>query len=65
MDKNEHLLKEELKHVVRDLLGSGAVDLVHLLGVRVVGVQAAELEKRNYCTVSFLKKYTHKCLTFF
>ncbi len=38
-------LEEELKHLVRDLLGAGAVDLVDLLRVRVVGVQPAELQR--------------------
>ena len=32
-----------LEHVVGDLLGPGAVDLEHLVGVWVVGVQPSEL----------------------
>ncbi len=37
------LLVEEFEHVFGDLLGPGAVDLVHLLRVGVVRVETAEL----------------------
>ena len=38
------VLVEAFKHVLWDLLRPGAVDFEHLVRVRVVGVQAAELE---------------------
>ena len=37
------LLEKGLEHVLRDLFGPGAVDLVDLLGVGIVGVQATKL----------------------
>jgi hypothetical protein len=37
------LLEESLKHVVRDLFGTGSVDLVDLFGVGIVGVDPTEL----------------------
>ncbi len=41
------LLEEELKHLVGDLLRTGAVYLVHLLSIRVVRVQSTELQWKN------------------
>lgn len=40
---SEDVLEEAVEHLVGDLLGTGPVDLVDLLGVGVVGVEAAEL----------------------
>ena len=39
----KNLLEESFEHVVGDLLGPGSVDLVDLLGVRVVSVESPEL----------------------
>jgi hypothetical protein len=39
----KNLLEESFEHVVGDLLGPGSVDLVDLLGVRVVSVKSPEL----------------------
>ena len=40
---NENSLEESFEHIVGHLLGPGPVDLVDLLGVRVVSVQTPEL----------------------
>ena len=41
------VFEEGVEHLVGDLLGAGPVDLVHLLGVGVVGVETPEGEDRG------------------
>ena len=42
-EMKQNSLEEGLEHVIRHLLRPGAVDLVDLLGVRVVRVESSEL----------------------
>ena len=46
------VFEEGVEHLVGDLLGAGPVDLVHLLGVGVVGVETPEI-------VEAILKYLH------